>query len=132
MACWPERFERVDAFAVHDVAHHASSHSAHVHFRKLQCRRVARHHHAKHFGKDVLVDLGLALFLNDIQPPEGKENGYFFARGSSTVGQHEGGQGFVEVVAEHDESLPSRGGSAGVAVADCGATAGVPLVTQTQ
>ena len=43
--------------------------------------------------------------LDGIQSPEGEEDADFFAGGCSSVGEHEGGKGFVEVVAEKYECL---------------------------
>ena len=47
----------------------------------------------------------LVGLLDGVKPPECKEDADFLARGGCSVGEDEGGEGFVEVVAEEDKGL---------------------------
>lgn len=47
----------------------------------------------------------LVGLLDGVKPPECKEDADFLARGGRSVGEDEGGEGFVEVVAEEDKGL---------------------------
>ena len=63
------------------------------------------------------------LALQDVEPPEGKEDTDPSSRGGCAVGKNEGRQRLIQIVIEEDEglvALPSASGSARLLSADAG------------
>ena len=63
------------------------------------------------------------LALQDVEPPEGKEDADPSPRGGCAVGKDEGRQRLVQIVIEEDEGLvarPTASGSARLLSADAG------------
>lgn len=110
--------------ALHQEAHHATAHAKHIHLRQLQFQRAGRQHHAEHLAEEVLLHTGFLHFLQDVQSPEGEENGYFLSRCRCSVCQYKGCQRFIQVVTEQNQRLsptPATG------VLETDAQAGAPF-----
>ena len=101
----PERFQGIDSLLLHQVAHHPGSDAQHVHLRESQLRTVGGQHPREHASEEVFLNLRLAGFLDGIQSPEGEEDAHLFARGGCPVGEDEGGERLVKVIAEENERL---------------------------
>ncbi|CDE87644.1 unknown [Prevotella sp. CAG:891] len=83
-------------------------------------------------AKMSLWTLGLLCFLMTFSPQKVKKMVTFLPVAAAPLASTKVARALSRSSLNMMKVLPSRGGSAGVAVADCGATAGVPLVTQTQ
>ena len=102
-----ELLERHATGVLGGLPHHGAAGAGEVHLGEAELLRALGHHPAEHRLQGALLvrRLDLLRLAQDVEAPEGAEDGDVVAHGGGAVGDDEGRHDLVEIAAEQDDGL---------------------------